>query len=126
MGISMDGKKIRSPLFFLFLITSFLTGPARAATVELAGMLAYSTSDFADGYKSVQRRYTGSIDFKFTAVSALQLEYTDQKTFIGYPTTLGNRIPSTREEITYLDKIYSFNWVQNLVSTKWIIQPYFL
>jgi hypothetical protein len=30
----------------------------------------------------------------------------------------------TQEATTYRDKIYSFNWVQNLVSSKWIIQPY--
>jgi|GEM_PF-685097 len=118
----MDGKTIRSLALFLCLL---VPGLAKAATVEISGMLAISKSDFADGYKSEQRRYTGSMEFKFTSVSALEFEYTDSKTQTSFPTTLGTLlVRPTKQTISYRDQIYSFNWVQNLVSSKWIIQPY--
>src|SRR5262249_19773142 len=44
-----------------------------------------------------------------------------------YPSDLGGILKTpVKEETTYRDQVYSFNWVQNLVSTKWIIQPYFI
>lgn len=118
----MEGKLVRLlTILSLFLFAS----PAYSAVIEVSGMVAYAKADFADGYKSVQRRYTTSLDFKFTAVSALQFEYTDSTTKVSYPTNVGTLLPYfTTEAITYKDKIYSFNWVQNLVSAKWILQPY--
>lgn len=118
----MDGKKIliASMLALVFGLTE-----AKAAVIELSGMLAYGKTDFADGYKSTQRRYTGSIDFKFTPVSALQFEYTDSRTDVSYPVNIGAYLPyMVVEQSNYKDKIYSFNWVQNLVPSAWIIQPY--
>jgi hypothetical protein len=123
MGFSMDGKKITLAV----LLGIFSALPAWAANVELSGMVAYAKANFSDGYNSVQRRYTGSIDFKFTAVSALQFEYTDSTTKISYPINISSVLPYpvyTTEATTYRDKIYSFNWVQNLVPTKWLVQPY--
>ncbi len=118
----MDGITIRS---FLFLLASLFPLAANAAVVELSGMIALSKSEFADGYRSDTRRYTASIDFKFTSVSALEFEYMDSTTKTSFSTTLGNLLlRSTRQEVTYKDQVYSFNWVQNLVSSKWIIQPY--
>lgn len=118
----MDGKKIR---FLLLALVAFSAPNAFAAAVDISAMLAYSKSDFADGYKSEQRRYTGSAALKFTPVSALEFEYTESVTKISYNTTLGQLLKvSTREALTYEDQIYSFNWVQNLVSSKWILQPY--
>jgi hypothetical protein len=125
MQISMDGKKIRFFAFITLLLC--LSGAARAAIVEISAMGSYSKDDLPNGYKSVQRRYTGSIDFKFTSVSSLQFEYTESSTTASYPTTIGTLLPTrTTEEIHNQDRIYSFNWVQNLVPSKWIIQPYFL
>jgi hypothetical protein len=122
---SMDGKKILFFTFFVSLFSEF--SPAFAANIELSGMVAYGRSSFSDGYNSIQRRYTGSIDFKFTPVSALQVEYTDSTTKISFPVRLSNLFlnPSyVTESTTFRDKIYSFNWVQNLVPMKWLIQPY--
>lgn len=120
----MDGKKILLSCFFLHFL---LVGEAKAALVEISTLFSYGKVDFADGYKSTQRSYTGSIDFKFTQVSALELEYTDRTTKVSYPTNIGGNIAYyVQETTTYKDKIYSFNWVQNLVSSKWIIQPYFV
>ncbi len=120
----MDGKTVRFLALFLCSLV-FSPGVAKAGTVEISGMLALSNSDFSDGYKSETRRYTGSIDFKFTAVSALEVEYTDSTTNQEFPTTLGGRLlKPTTEKISYRDQVYSFNWVQNLVSSKWILQPY--
>ncbi len=121
----MDGKKVF--LWVLFAIMPWQW--AVAATIELSGMVAYGRANFSDGYNSVQRRYTGSIDFKFTPVSALQFEYTDSTTKISYPVNISSILPYpvyTTEATTYRDKIYSFNWVQNLVPTKWLVQPYVL
>ncbi len=117
----MDGK-IR---FCLLLALASIAIPSQAAVVELSGMVGYSKSAFADGYKSMQRRYSGSLGFKFTPVSALEFEYTDSVTKVSYPTNVGSILPYyTTTNITYRDKIYSFNWVQSLVPAKWILQPY--
>jgi hypothetical protein len=125
MRISMEGKVA----LLIGLLSLFGGIESRAATVELSGLVAFGKADFEDGYKSDQRRYTGSIDFKFTSVSALQLEYTDSYTEVSYPINLSSMliIPrKTTQTISYRDKIYSFNWVQNLVPSKWIVQPYFV
>jgi hypothetical protein len=99
----------------------------RAAQVELSGMVAYSKSNFNDGYDSMQRRYTGTVSFKFTQVSAIEFEYTDSVAKTSYLTNVGSQLKYyTRVAYTYRDKVYSMNWVQNLVPSKWIIQPYFL
>lgn len=121
----MDGKKVFLWFFLAFVPLNW----AAAANVELSAMVAYGRANFSDGYNSVQRRYTGSIDFKFTPVSALQFEYTDSTTKISYPINISSILPYpvyTTEATTYRDKIYSFNWVQNLVPTKWLVQPYVL
>lgn len=120
----MDGKTIRLLLLLLCLLTP---GYALAAAVEISGMIALSKTQFADGYNSDTKRYSGSIDFKFTAVSAIEFEYMDSRTVTSFNTTLGNLLlRQTKQEVTYRDQVYSFNWVQNLVSSKWIIQPYFV
>ena len=123
----MDGKTFRFLGLLAISCSLFTPGAASAAVVEISGMIALSKSEFADGYRSDTKRYTGSIDFKFTPVSALEFEYMDSRTITSFSTTLGNLLlRSTKQEITYRDQVYSFNWVQNLVSSKWIIQPYFV
>jgi hypothetical protein len=123
MRISMDGKKA---LLFATLMACF-PAPVSAAVIELSGMVAYSKTQYDDGYRAMQRRYTASIDFKFTPVSALQFEYTDSTSKVSYMTDLGQLLAQdTRQHVNTYDKIYSFNWVQNLVPAKWIVQPYFL
>jgi len=120
----MDGRTIQACALFACLL---LPLPASAAVVEISAMVGYNTAQFNDGYRSVQRRYTGTLGFKFTAVSAIEFEYTDATTIVSYNTQLSNLLARpTRQESTQKDQIYSFNWVQNLVSSKWIIQPYFL
>lgn len=118
----MDGRTTR----FLIIAAAFFAMPAaKAAQVETSAMIAYSKSNFNDGYSSMQRRYTGTIAFKFTAISALEFEYSDSVSKVSYLTDIGTKLPSyTRLAYTYKDKVYSFNWVQNLVPSKWIIQPY--
>jgi hypothetical protein len=127
----MDGRvRLISALFAfgLILVSPWAEANQRARPrVEVSAMLAYSKSDFADGYRSMQRRYSGTMEFKFTSVSSIQLEYTDSITKVSYQTRIGTLLPqATTEAITYKDRIYSFNWVQNLVPQKWILQPYFV
>lgn len=130
----MDGKTVRwqtvraiALLVATLVFAGGLSRSASAAVIELSGMIAYSSADLGDGYTSLQRRYTGTIDFKFTAVSALEFEYTDSYTEFANPSYLDGILTTPIKEVTtYKDRIYSFNWVQNLVSTKWILQPYFI
>lgn len=125
----MDGRKFSkiSLLFFAPLFWLFQPNFSHAAVIELSAMFAYTKSDYADGYKSLQRRYTGSMDFKFTSVSSLQFEYTDSVTESSYLTNIGTIIVyNTKVSVRERAKIYSFNWVQNLVPSKWLIQPYIL
>lgn len=118
----MDGKR------WLFLIAFFLPITASAAVVEMSFLAGYGRSEFkvnGGHYKALQRKYSGSIDLKFTQVSSLQVEYSDTMNRISSPTNVGVVVTQyTTETITYQDKIYSFNWVQNLVPSKWLIQPY--
>jgi hypothetical protein len=132
MGASMDGKtnrfataRVLAAGIALIVAAGVYPREASAAVVEISGMIAFTSANFGDGYSSSSRRYTGSIDFKFTPVSALEFEYTDSSQVLEYPTDLGGRLSSNiKERDTYKDIIYSFNWVQNLVSSKWILQPY--
>lgn len=118
----MEGKTI---LTLLTLIWLTLSQQAHAAVIELTGMLDLNKSAFSDGYESRTRRYSGQIDFKFTSVSSIQFEYTDSLTRVSYLTDIGTLLPKyTRQIIFYRDKVHSFNWVQNLVPSKWILQPY--
>jgi hypothetical protein len=127
MGVSMDGKTrflIRASAL-LFCLLGIAPAAASAAVIELSGMVALSSSNLGEGYTTKQRRYTGSIDFKFTPVSAIEFEYTDSLTENTFPTDLDGRLAAnTRENTSYKDIIFSVNWVQNLVSSKWILQPY--
>jgi hypothetical protein len=120
----MDGRTARVFIAILAAGMAF-TASARAAQVELSGMVAYSKSNFSDGYDSMQRRYTGSLSFKFTAVSAIEFEYTDTLTKTSYLTNVASKLTYlTRVAYSYKDKVYSVNWMQNLVPSKWLIQPY--
>lgn len=118
----MDGKKTLLSLAALALLTA---APARAAVIEISGMAAYGKSNLGDGYTTLQRRYSGSVEFKFTSVSAIQFEYMDSMSKYTSPVNVGTLIPKLSEQVTvYRDRVYSFNWVQNLVPSTWIIQPY--
>jgi hypothetical protein len=128
MGASMDGKlagNIRR-LIALGIIWLAVEPCARAAVVEISAMAAYSSSKFNNNYTSEMHRYTGMFDLKFTAVSAIEFEYTDENTSYSYPSDLGMLSKATQEQTSYRDTIYSLNWVQNLVSAKYILQPYFV
>ncbi|MGE3262626.1 MAG: outer membrane beta-barrel protein [Bacteriovoracia bacterium] len=120
----MDGRTAR---FLILLLSLTIPSFAHAAQIELSGLVAYSKSHFNDGYDSMQRRYTASVSFKFTAISALEFEYADSVSKVSYETNVGGALKyNTPVAYTYKDKVYSFNWVQNLVPSKWIIQPYFV
>lgn len=99
---------------------------ARAGVIETSVMGSYSRSRPAAGYDSLKRSYSGSIDLKFTAVSAIQFEYSDTYARGTYPTNLGNLLSyDVTATSSADDQIYSVNWVQNLVPSKLMIQPYF-
>ncbi len=118
---------MRSLILLLIAISSFcLVQQANAAVIETSLMASYGRANFSDSYSYMERRYSGSIEFKFTAVSGIQFEYTDSYSRSTYDTTVGSLLPTTTKETTsYRDKVYSFNFVQNLVPAKWLIQPYF-
>lgn len=120
----MDGIIVR--VFLLLCLFSYSERAQAVAAVELSGLVAYGKTELAnENYRSRQLRYTGTVSFKFTSVSALEFEYTESTTKYSYLTNIGTIFPHlTREDIVSKDKIYSFNWVQNLVSSRWLIQPY--
>ena len=124
----MDGKPagIVCRLLALATLALALAPRAQGAVVELSAMVAYSTSKFNTDYPSVSRRYTGSFDLKFTPVSAIEFEYTDELSEYSFPSDLGMLAKPTKEQESYKDTIFSINWVQTLVSSKWILQPYFV
>jgi hypothetical protein len=115
-------------ILFGFLSPFALAAKKDVALIEISVMGSYGRSQFkvqGGDYLSIQRRYTGSIEFKFTPVSSFQFEYTDSYTKNSAPTNVGVVVTKyTTESMTYADKIYSFNWVQNLVPSTWIFQPY--
>lgn len=89
-------------------------------------MASYAKSNLGNNYGSTQRRYSASIAYKFMSVSAIELDYMVARTTISTPTDVGQRFPYiTTQVTTYDDEVYSINWVQNLVPSDWIIQPYF-
>lgn len=117
--------RFSSVVFLTSLIVLLSTYKANAAMVELSAMGAFSRADYSDGYTARQQRLSGSIEFKFTPVSGIQFEYTDSRTSTSYYTTLGALVPvPVRQYVSSRDKIYSFNLVQNLVPSKWLVQPY--
>jgi len=124
----MDGISAGSLRRLLALVIVWLAAApcAGAAVVEISAMAAYSSSKFDTNYTSEMHRYSGTFDLKFTAVSAIEFEYTDETTNYSYPSDLGLLARATQEQTSYKDTIYSVNWVQNLVSSKFILQPYFV
>ena len=118
----MEGK---TRVYFLVAALLLFTQPAHAALIELSGLFSYGRSRLTDGYSSDQWRYSGSIDFRFTPVSSIQFEYMSSTTKVQYPVNVGVIIPQNTTEVNrYDDRVYSFNWVQNLVPSKWLVQPY--
>lgn len=114
-------------LWFWLAALGLVTGDtAFGGAIETSVMGSYARSRLSDGYNSVQRRYAGSMDFKFTQISAIQLEYSHTTTKISYKTTLNGILSYyTNYAVTYDDVVYSVNWIQNLVPAKYLIQPYF-
>lgn len=119
----MDGRKVLLSLAALFCLAA---SPARASVIEISGSAAYGKSDLGDGYKTVQRRYSGSVELKLTQVSGVQFEYSNSWSKYTSRIVVGNLLPYITDQNTfYIDQVYSLNWVQNLVPSNWIMQPYF-
>ena len=122
----MDGKSAK--LIFCLLLLFVAPQAAHSAVIELSGTGSYSKSTFADGftgYVSKERRYSASIEFKFSAVSGIEFQYMNSTSEVSYQTNVGTIIKYyTPINIGYKDEVYSVNWVQNLVPSKWMIQPY--
>ncbi|NUM88086.1 MAG: hypothetical protein HUU37_02675 [Bdellovibrionales bacterium] len=122
----MEGTARRFSRILIPVIAAVAVWPAaaRAAVVELSLMGQWAKTR-VESYSFDQRRYSGSVEFKFSQVSGIQFEYTDSHQEARYRTNVGTLLPYyTDEVITYRDKVYSFNFVQNLVPAKWLIQPY--
>jgi hypothetical protein len=131
MDASTDGKPdwaaMQAFLLFAYVFMWVASPAAKAAQVEISGLVSYSNADFGGGFSSVERRYSGTVDFKFTAVSALEFEYTQSYSSYTSQSYLdGILVNPIKEIVSYNDTVYSLNWVQNLVSAKWILQPYFV
>lgn len=126
----MDGRKPQKTIRFYLLAALaaqiFISTLSVAAIIETSFMANFDRAKFAGNYNTSQRRLTADLDFKFTAVSSIQIEYVDSVSKASYPTNVGTLLPHyTADNVTYQDRVYSVNWVQNLVPSKWVIQPYF-
>lgn len=112
--------------FFLFTCLSLSTATsAMAGAIELSGMISYGRSNLGDGASSRQNRYTAEVAWRFTKVSAFELAYSTSRTKITQPVNLNSVIFTTVNQTTiYDDEVYSASWVQNLVPSSFIIQPY--
>ena len=111
----------------MILLVLALTGPATAAAavIETSALVSYGKADLGNDVTTRQNRYTFSVAYRFTKVSALEVSYSQSRTKISTPLSLDSILfPTIQETITFDDQVYSLSWIQNLVSSKWIIQPY--
>jgi hypothetical protein len=89
--------------------------PAAAGNIELSSGLSFNRSAYGGGSYAWTRRWGSSVGYEFSDRSQIEFAYQDMvnRTFIeGY------------EDTTFHDEVYSFNWVQNLLSRNSPIQPY--
>ncbi len=108
-------------LFFRFipilLLSALFPFYAEAGSVEISAGISFSRSVFggANNY-SWTRRWGGSFGYEFSEKS--QVEFSFQET------TDRNFIPDF-EDTTFVDRVYSVNWVQSVLGKNSLFQPYF-
>lgn len=125
--VSIDIQKLISFAWFLFVAVLFLftsTANARPA-VEISSMFSYGKSELGGGAFTQQTRYSFSFALRFTKVSAIEVSYLRSKTKNFSPDVLDSLVSDVIDQtLTYDDTVYSANWVQNILPSKWILQPY--
>lgn len=112
----MTGKcrsiSVRIILSVLLLSSSSL---AQAESIEASAGFSFNRSNYSEGNYSWNRRWGGSIGYKFSPVSSIEFaiqDVMDRTRIAGY------------EDTSFHDQIYSVNWVQNLFTFA-SVQPYF-
>lgn len=94
--------------------------------VEISSMFSYGKSDLGNGAFSRQNRYSFSVGLRFTQVSAIEVSYLTSRIKNFTPSILETFVAgSVDQTVTYDDQVYSASWVQNFVSSKFMVQPYF-
>ncbi len=111
--------------WILLVLFSAIRAEARPA-VEISSMFSYGKSDLGNGAFTKQTRYSFSVGLRFTKVSAIEVSYLKSQTKNFSPDVLDSLVSEVIDQtLTYDDQVYSASWVQNLLSSKYILQPYF-
>lgn len=115
------GRMLSATMLVCSMLCFLLAREASAAAVELSALVSYNRSEINADTVSRQNRYSGAIEFYFTAISSIKFSYTYARTRIKQPTNI-SFAPTLNVEIE--DKVLSMNWVQGLLPSKFAIQPY--
>ena len=125
----MEGNTWQSVSWLLLILCPLLVWieHSEAAVIETSAMLSYSKSTISDTASSRQNRYTASIAFRFTKISAVELSYSVAHTKLSQQLNFTDSILfSTISQSTMVDdQVISISWIQNILPAKYIIQPYF-
>ncbi len=112
-------------VFVLLLLLFPAAGQARP-TVEISATLSYGKSELGNRAFTRQNRHSFSVAFRFTKVSAIEVSYLKSRTRVFTPDVLNSIISEVVDQtVTYDDTVYSASWVQNLLPSRFILQPYF-
>ncbi len=96
-----------------------------AGVIETSALISYGDTNVGDSGRIKQSRYTASIAYRVTKVSAIELSYMHSESTVGTTIRIGSLlVPEVSQTIVYEDAAISASWIQNLVSSKSIIQPY--
>jgi hypothetical protein len=106
---------VRILLVSIMAFSGLSSSEARANTIEVSAGFSFNRTNYSPGNFSWTRRLGGSLAYKFSALSSIEVAVQD----------VYDRTKIENFEDTYFrDKIYSVNWVQNLFTFA-SIQPYF-
>jgi hypothetical protein len=114
----------RSLIFICGLLS--MASDSQAGALEISGTIAYGKANLGKNAYSRQNRYSAEIAWRFTKVSAFEASYMRSRTKISQPISLDFLLFQTiNQAVTYDDQVISLSWVQNLVPSSFIVQPYF-
>jgi hypothetical protein len=110
------GRKQRIGFVLVILLGFFSSlGSARAGDFEFSAMASYQQSSYGDHYSTRVSRAGVSLGYFFLSQSELEFSFQD----IHYKNELG-----VQENTVFHDQIYSLQWVQAFLPSRFWVQPY--
>ena len=103
-------------LFLGVALCTLFSSSAHAGVFELGGTFSYQHNTYAGGTFTWTRMYTASFGYYFTADSEVEFSYQDSTNETYEPSV---------QDITYRDRVYSFNFLYHLLDEKDWFRPYF-